>query len=64
MWNFMQNWLYDDYWKLWDILAFSTQKNIEAPFMSLMRDVLQAVAVVQIGITQWIFGEVKMALIR
>ena len=32
--------------------------------MSLMKDVLQEVAVVQIGITQWIFGEVKMALIR
>ena len=32
--------------------------------MSLMRDVLQAVAEVLIGITQWIFGEAKMALIR
>ena len=32
--------------------------------MSLMKDVLQEAAEVLIGITQWIFGEAKTALIR
>ena len=45
-------------------LSILHTENIEVPFMSLMKDVLQEAAEVLIGITQWIFGEAKTALIR